>query len=140
MKKKIIIYIFSALIILTAIIFFILAIDTYAYEAKNDDILVGLGAAIVMVIGGFTVLYEFDLFYVVYYFFIKPRSKAKSVLNVLSNVSLILIFAYTFLSDVFMELRKYEFTPLVLFAIYIILRMLYLIVCGIQANKEIKEQ
>lgn len=140
MKKKIIIYIFSALIILTAIIFFILAIDTYAYEAKNADILVGLGAAIVMVIGGFTVLYEFDLFYVVYYFFIKPRSKAKSVLNVLSNVSLILIFAYTFLSDVFMELRKYEFTPLVLFAIYIILRMLYLIVCGIQANKEIKEQ
>ena len=140
MKKKIIIYIFSALIILTAIIFFVLALDTYAYETKNDDILVGLGAAIVMVIGGFTVFYEFDLFYVVYYFFIKPRSKAKSVLNVLSNVSLILIFAYTFLSDVFMELRKYEFTPLVLFAIYIILRMLYLIVCGIQANKEIKEQ
>ncbi|MBQ7171694.1 MAG: hypothetical protein IJR89_05400 [Clostridia bacterium] len=133
-KKKVIVGIFSALIFLTILCFIVSAIHTYRDELKQDDMLEGLGAALLLVAGGFVVLYECDLFYTLYYFLIKPKTKAKTVLNVLANLSFISMFAFCFLSNVYMGLRKFEFALLVLFAVYVVVRMIYLVVSGAQKD------
>ena len=91
----------------------------------NDpaDIWAGMGAAIVVIVGGFIVFYECDLFYTVYYLFFGQKRTVKTVLVILANITFLLIFVYSYLSDRYMELRKYETTPLVLFAVYIILKI-----------------
>lgn len=131
MKKKIIICVFLLLIFITATIFIVSAIDSYNYDMDPNngvDILEGFGAVLIIVVGGFVVFYELDLFYTVYYFFVKPKTKTKSILNILANISLVLILVYNHLSDIFMELRALEITPLILFFIYITLRIVYCVV------------
>ena len=77
----------------------------------TDDKLVGFGAVLTLMIGGFVVFYELDLFYTVDYFFVKPKTITKSILNILSNISLLLIFftdyiahfLYKYVSEIFSE-------------------------------------
>lgn len=46
------------------------------------------------------------------------------MLVILANLTWLLSFAYFYLANnVYMELRKYVFTPLVLFAVYIVLKI-----------------
>jgi ABC-type multidrug transport system fused ATPase/permease subunit len=118
-KKKIIIRAFLTLIFITSIFFVVSAIASYNYDidpAIGVDIFGGVGAVLsftlVIMIGVFVVFYELDLFYTVYYFLIKPKTIAKSILNVLANASLLLVFL----------------SPLILFAIYIVLRISYFII------------
>lgn len=126
MKKRIIICAFTALILVTAIMFLGLAEASYQYDMENQvDILEGFGAFLMIVVGAGVVFYELDLFYTVYYFLTKPRTKAKSLLNILSNLSFLLIFVYGFLSHFFMELRVFETVQLILFLLYIALRTTY---------------
>ena len=132
MKKKVIIGIFSFLILITAIGFIIGAMNTYNHEVANDDILVGLGAVMILGVGGFVILYEFDLFYTVYYFFVKPKTLAKSILSGFSNLTLFSIFFTDFIAHFLFknvsEIFGEESIVLVaLFFIYVILR----IVCAI---------
>lgn len=100
------------------------------------DIFEGLGAVLITMVGGFVVFYELDLFYTTYYFFIKPKTKIKTILNILANFSLVLIFVYSHLSNIFMELRVYEITPVILFWIYVVLRIIYLFVSTGFSNQE----
>ena len=141
MKKKIIIGVFSLLILITAIAFIVGAINTYHYEVANNDILVGLGAAMVLVIGVFVVFYELDLFYSVYYFFIKQKTITKSILNVFSNLTLLSIiftdsiahFLHKYVSEIFGE------EVILLFALlftYIILRIVCAVIPVEQSSKE----
>ena len=128
MKKKIIICIFLTIILITAIFFIAAALDSYNYDmnpANGVDILEGFGAVLAIMIGAFVVYYELDLFYTVYYFLIKPKTIAKSILNILANVSLLLIFFADYYKDVFSE---DVIAPLLVFAIYIALRISLLIV------------
>lgn len=139
MKKIIIICAFSILILITAIAFIIGAIDSYNYDMDPNngvDIFEGLGAVLITMVGGFVVFYELDLFYITYYFFIKPKTKIKTILNILANFSLVLIFVYSHLSNIFMELRVYEITPVILFWIYVVLRLIYLFVSTGFSNQE----
>ena len=56
MKKKIIICVFCALILVTAIAFLATAIDSYLYDMDPDngvDILEGFGAVLIAGVGGF---------------------------------------------------------------------------------------
>ena len=137
MKKKIVVGSFLALIFVTIIVFIIGAINTYNYEIANDDIMVGLGAAIALVVGGFVVFYELDLFYTTYYFLIKPKTIAKSILNVVSNLTLLCVvftdsiahFLWENVSQVFGEEAIVMFA---LFFIYVILR----IVCAMISPKQ----
>ena len=65
MKKKIFICISLLLILITAILFIIAAVESYNYDmdpANGVDILEGVGAAIALILGGFAVFYELDLF------------------------------------------------------------------------------
>ena len=128
MKKKIIICIFLTIILITAIFFIAAAIDSYNYDmnpANGVDILEGFGAVLAIMIGAFVVFYELDLFYTVYYFLIKPKTIAKSILNILANASLLLIFFADYYKNIFSE---DVIAPLLIFAIYIALRISSLII------------
>ena len=142
MTKKIIIGIFLTLILTTAIIYVVGAINSYNYEVANDDILVGLGAAMIIIVGGFVVFYELDLFYTVYYFFLKPKTITKSILNVFSNLTLLAVFftdsiahfLFEYVSEIFGEEIILLFA---LFFIYIILRIISIVIPVRQYSKEV---
>lgn len=138
--KKIIIYTFClGLILCTVILSVAAAVSSYSYDINNNaDVLEGFGAVIYLMLGAFFVLYETDLFCTVHYFIFKPKTKLKTALNILSNLSLIILLVYGYLIEVYMELRKYE-SPLLaaaLFLAYIILRIAYIAACCYQKNTE----
>ena len=132
---------FSLLILVTAIIFVMSAIDTYNYEVANDDILGGFGTAMILVIGGFVVLYELDLFYTAYYFFVKPKTIVKSILNVFSNLTLLSIvftdsiayFLFKYVSEIFGE------EVIVLFALFITYVILRIVCATVSVRQSAKE-
>ena len=128
MKKKIVICVFLTVILITTIFFIAAAIVSYNYDmdpANGVDILEGVGAVLAIMIGAFVVFYESDLFYTVYYFLIKPKTIAKSILNILANASLLLIFFADYYKNIFLE---DVIAPLLVFAIYIALRISSLII------------
>lgn len=141
--KKIIIYTFClGLILCTVILPVAAAVSSYSYDINNSvDVFGGFGAAFYLMLGAFFVLYETDFFCTVHYFIFKPKTKLKTVLNILSNLSLLTLFIYGYLIEVYMELRKYE-SPLLavaLFLAYIILRIAYIAACCYQKNTEKQE-
>lgn len=144
MKKKIVIGAFSLLILITAIFFIFAAVDSYNYDmdpANGVDIMEGFGAIFTLIIGGFVVLYELDLFYTTYYFFIKPKTKAKSILNVASNLTLLSIafsdsiahFLYRYVSKAFGE------EVIVLLALILTYITLRIVCAAIPAKELVKE-
>ena len=144
MKKKIIICVFSVLIVITAMIFIVGAIQSYNYDmdpANGVDALDGLGAVLTLMVGGFVVFYELDLFYTAYYFLIKPKTIAKSVLNIVSNLTLLSIaftdsiahFLFKYVSEIFGE------EVIVLFSLFFIYVILRIICFSIPVKREVKE-
>ena len=123
MKKKIVICVFLTVILITTIFFIAATIDSYNYDmdpANGVDILEGFGAVLAIMIGAFVVFYELDLFYTVYYFFIKPKTIVKSILNILANMSLLLIFFADYYKNIFSEDVIAIFIVL---TIYVVLRI-----------------
>lgn len=127
------------LILCTVILSVAAAVSSYSYDINNSvDVFGGFGAAFYLMLGAFFVLYEADFFCTVHYFIFKPKTKLKTVLNILSNLSLLTLFIYGYLIEVYMKLRKYE-SPLLavtLFLAYIILRTAYIAACCYQRNTE----
>ncbi len=127
-KKIIVVCIFLTLITITAIFTVASAVKSYQYDmdpANGVDIMEGFDAVLTMMVGGFIVFYELDLFYTTYYFLIKPKTVTKSILNILSNLSLLLLFFSEFYADVFEE---DVIAPLIVLMTYIVLRIVYFIV------------
>ena len=89
--KKIIIYTFClGLILCTVILSVAAAVSSYSYDINNSvDVFGGFGAAFYLMLGAFFVLYETDFFCTIHYFIFKPKTKLKTVLNILSNLSLL---------------------------------------------------
>ncbi len=143
MKKKIIIGAFLTLILITAIIFILGAIDSYNYDMENnpDDKWLGFGAVLTLMVGGFVVFYELDLFYTTYYFFVKPKTIAKSILNIFCNLTLLSIvftdsiahFLYKYVLEVFGE------EVIVLFALFFIYVILRIVCATISVRLSTKE-
>ena len=143
MKKKIIICVFSILILITAIVFIIGSIQSYNYDITNnpDDKWVGFGSVLTLMVGGFVVFYELDLFYTAYYFLIKPKTKAKSILNILANFTLVIMyftdsishFLFKYVSEIFGEEVILLFA---LFFTYVILRIACAVIPVRQSAKE----
>ncbi len=102
-------------------------------DNNGVDMLEGFGAGLIIVVGGFVVFYELDLFYTTYYFFIMPKTITKSILNILANFSLVLIFFSEYLSDIFEE---DVIVPIVLFLIYVVLRIVYFAVSTRSSTQE----
>ena len=136
MKKKIIICFFVLLILVTVTAFVIAAIDSYNYDmdpANGVDIMEGMGAAFLIIIGGFVVFYELDLFYTTYYFLIKPKTITRSILNILANLSLLLVFFNESYKDVFAE---DVIAPRIVFVMYVVLR----ITCFMIPSRELNQK
>lgn len=131
-KKIITVVAFLSLIICTLALSIAGAIQSYYDDIDhNVDIMEGFGTVLCLMIGGFFVFYEADLFYTVYYFLFKPKTITKTILNLLSNLSLVSVIVYTYLIEAYMDLRKYESPALVLIllAVYIISRCIYAAAC-----------
>ena len=109
--------------------------------ANGVDMLEGFGAILVIMIGAFVVFYELDLFYTAYYFLIKPKTKAKSILNILANFTLVIMyftdsishFLFKYVSEMFGEEVILLFT---LFFTYVILRIACAVIPVRQSAKE----
>lgn len=127
MKRKVIIGVFSTIILLTVAATVILPMIAYGIDKSNGDKFAMLGLFMLMYIGAFFVLYELELFYTVYYFLLKPKTLLRSVLNILSALSLTSTLAYVSLPYMIPGFRFYEIIPCILFAVYIVLRCSYII-------------
>ena len=127
MKKKIVIGSFLTLILITAIFFVTVAINAYSHEVATQDIMVGFGAGMLLIVGGLVVFYELDLFYTVYCFLVKPKTITKSILNILANTVLLLIFVSDHLAYIlytnFNLFKEDWLLPITLFLVYIAFRM-----------------
>ena len=137
MKKKIIICVFLALILITSVLVIIAAVDSYNYDMDPEngvDKFRGFGAVLTVILGAFVVFYEIDLFYTIFYFFVKPKTLKKSILVILSNLSLLLIF---FTDNIVSFCRRYfsiilesglegGIIPIGLFLIYALLKLICL--------------
>ena len=130
MKKKIVKGLFGALILITAIVFVVSAISSYNYDmdpANGVDILEGVAAAMLMIVGVFVVLYELDLFYTVYYFVFKPKRIIKSILNIVANMALLLML---FTNDIAFYLH-YDLSPSLIFFSLLLTYVIARIVCAV---------
>ena len=138
-KKIIIISFFLTLILITLFVFLKGAIDSYNYDmdpANGVDIMEGMGAAFLIIIGGLVAFYELDLFYTVYYFFIRPKTLIKSILVIFSNLTLLLVlFSENIIDFVRIHFRNISespfeesIIPIGLFLIYFILKMVSLMI------------
>ena len=136
-KKIIAICAFLLLILVTATTFLIAAIDSYNYDmdpANGVDIMEGVSAAFLIIIGGFVILCELDLFFTVYYFLVKPKTLLKSIFITLSQLMLLLVFfseklahfLFEHVSDVFGE-EIIVIGPI--FILYVILRLVCVSIC-----------
>lgn len=128
--KKIIIIIFTVLIIATVTVSVIGAISSYRYDmdpANGVDLLEGIGAVLILVLGGLAVFYEFDLFFTIYYFVARPKTKLRTALNIIAHLCLI---STVFCNGIARLLSISE--EIIVFGIcalaYIILRSVYLLI------------
>ena len=139
MKKKLIIITFLLLILATAVFVSYMAVESYRHEMDpktGDDIFGGAVVFLAVIIGGFIIWYELDLFYTVYYFFVKPKTLLKSTINILAILSFTFVLV-CFLSDaLFVALGRNEKIVLYAFLAYIILRTVNLLVCAFSDKTE----
>lgn len=137
MKKKIVIGVFLLLVLITAIVFIVGAVDSYNYDmdpANGVDILEGVGAAILIMIGGLVILCEIDLFFTAYYFLVKPKTLPNSIFMILSQLMLLTVFfsedlakiLSQYVSDVF---REEIIVILPIFFFYVVLRLICILIC-----------
>ena len=137
-KRKIIIgSIFLVLIFITAIAFLTAAIGSYNYDkdpANGVDILEGFGAAMCIVLGGLVILCEVDIFFTVYYFFATSKTLFRSIVMIVSQLMLLLVFfsgpLVKFLSEHVSDIFREETIVLVpIFFLYVILRITCIAIC-----------
>ena len=137
MKKKILIGSFLLLVLVTAIVFLVGAIQSYNYDmdpANGVDIFAGFEAAILIVVGGLVILCELDLFFTVYYFLVKPKTLLKSICITLSQLMLLLVFfseklahfLFEHVSDIFGE---EVIVVIPIFFFYVISRIICIAIC-----------
>ena len=137
MKKKIVIGVFLLLVLITAIFFIVGAVDSYNYDmdpANGVDIFEGFGAVLAIALGVVAVLFELDLFFTVYYFFVKPKTLSKSIFMILSQLLLLLVLfsghLAKFLSEYVSDFFKEEIIVIIpIFFLYVILRMVCVTIC-----------
>ena len=142
MKKKIVKSVFLLLICVTAILFIVAAVRSYNYDmdpANGVDILEGFEALMLILIGGLVILCEIDIFFTVYYFVVKPKTAAKTIFVIFSQLMLLLVVAsrdlahllFLHVSEIFGE-EGLVIIPI--FVIYIILRIACYITCFSENN------
>lgn len=123
-RKIIIISAFLLVAVVTAIYTVLCAVESYRFDmdpANGIDILEGFGAGMLIVLGGFIIICETDLFFTVYYFLTKPKTIARSILNVLSTLCLLLVFLSEKMADL-LSVSEEAIVPVVLVLVCLVLR------------------
>lgn len=135
-KKFITAGVFCALMLLTAVFFLIAGIDVYRTEMEQspNESFAGMGAAILAVIGIFFLICELNLFVTVYYILFSRKTTARTVLSILSTLTLVLIGVYEPVSGVCTVLRRYEAIFFGLLVAYVLLRSIYWVVWAVTDN------
>ena len=85
MKKKITIGIFVLLLLLTVIAFVVIAVNVYNSEIVDPsglEIHEDVVAIFILIVGGFVLLAETDLFFTLYYFLVKEKTQVKSLIMI----------------------------------------------------------
>ena len=137
MKKYILVGAFFLVVLITATVFIIAAVDSYNYDmdpANGVDILEGVGAGLLIICGGLVVLCELDIFFTIYYFVVKPKTLSKSIFMILSQLMLLIVilsedlanFLSKYVSDVFRE-ESIVIAPI--FFLYVVLRLICVSIC-----------
>lgn len=143
-KKLVCCAAFLVLILLTAAFFLYVGIKGYYQETQQypDDKFAGFIAVAAFIIGGSLMLYEADLFCTVYYFAFKQKRTVRTVVCVLANLCLALYFYFLCVPRevwIFGILRKYEMIPLILFALFALLRIAFFLIPS-RLQREDQEQ
>lgn len=135
-KKYITASVFCALMLLTAVFFLIAGIDVYRTEMEQspNESFAGMGAAILAVIGIYILICELNLFVTVCYFLFSRKTTARTVLSILSSLTLVLIGIYDPVSGVCTVLRRYEAIFCILLVVYVLLRSIYWVVWAVTDN------
>ena len=140
MKKKILLTAFFVLFLLTAILFIVAAIHSYQYDmdpANGVDILEGVGAGMLLVLGAIVGMCEIDFFLTAYYFIVLPKTLPKSIFMILSQLSILIVI---FSQDLARLLSRYvlnvfseEAIVIVpIFFLYVIFRMICVSICFVK--------
>lgn len=140
MYEKIVIGIFTALILVTAIAFLAVALYPFDYDYNDPNAkYAAFGALIVLFLGACVVWCECDLFYTVYYLMFRPKTLLKTILNILSSLSLLLIglTVVDFLLDGFIWPGLDGRITTVLLTCNIAFRMIYLLVIAFSSPDEV---
>lgn len=135
-KKYITASVFCALMLLTAVFFLIAGIKVYRTEMEQspNESFAGMGAAILAVIGIFFLICELNLFVTVCYFLFSRKTTARTLLSILSTLTLVLIGIYDPVSGVCTVLRRYEAIFCILLVVYVLLRSIYWVVWAVTDN------
>ena len=142
MKKKIVVIVFLVLIAITVIIFSALAIAEHRLDAANGiDKFEGFGVISLALVGGYAVFYEIDLLFTVLYFFSKRKTKLRTVINLLSNVCLLLVFFIDSIAHFLWEhvskiFREEWIFAIILIMLYCILRSVYCLLAGTDGENQ----
>ena len=127
-KPKDIVRLVILTILATVIGILALAIDAYNYDLDPQngvDIFEGVSSILILIAGGFVVLYELDLWYTVSYFLFRQKTTGKTILNLLSNLTFLSVFLCSFYQPRSNSLKSLELSLLILFFLYILLRVSY---------------
>lgn len=103
-------------------------------EQSPNESFAGMGAAILAVIGIYVLICELNLFVTVYYFLFSRKTTARTLLSILSGLTLVLIGIYDPVSEVCTVLRRYEAIICILFVAYVLLRSIYWVVWAVTDN------
>lgn len=135
-KKAILIGVFLLLMLATVISACILAEVAYREEVANCTYELkycGFPSLAILFYGALLTLYELDLLVTLYYFLFSQKKLARTILNVLSNLSLVLALLYNPLSEYSLFLRRYEVIFYLLFlALFLFRSAFYLLGTGLR--------
>ena len=124
-KKKIVtLCIFLALLLFS--ILFTIVQTVNVLRSQNSGLLGGIDSSVVILFGQIVILYQLDFFYTLFYFLFKPKTTAKTVLNLLSTVSFSLAFILWNLFGRYPVLTKYDAIPVILFCVFATFRCVYI--------------
>lgn len=143
MKKKkaktilrvVIICLFVALIATTAGVTLHAAIESYRYDmdpANGIDIFEGFAAVLLAMFGGFIVVCELDLFFVLFYALTQKKTVAKTVMNTVCPLCLFVVYALVAWNQTILRFLPEEIGALLvvlLCCLHGLLRLSYVVLC-----------
>ena len=133
--RVVLICLFAALIATTAGVTLHAAIESYRFDmdsVNGVDILEGFAAAFLLMIGGFIVACELELFFLVFYVLTQKKTVTKTVLNIVCPLCLLMVYAFFAWENTLFRALPDEITAVLVvvsFCLHGLMRLSYLALC-----------